>query len=131
MGESGSGVSNGLFSALRNIAATALASGKTRLELLSNEIEAEKLHAIDLLLTVLAVAFCFGVGVILAVALLVSSFWEQRFVILAICSLVFLALGGVLFARFRQESRRSERIFAVSVAELERDLRRLSEDDRP
>ena len=44
MGETEGGASAGLLSALRNIAATVLASGKTRLELLSNEIEVEKLR---------------------------------------------------------------------------------------
>jgi uncharacterized membrane protein YqjE len=128
MGESESGsASNGLFSALRNIAATLLASGKTRLELLSNEIEAEKLRAVELLFAVLAIAFCFGVGLILAVILLAMSFWEQRLAVLTVCALVFLVLGGVLLARLRRESRRSERIFAASVTELEQDLRQLSE----
>jgi uncharacterized membrane protein YqjE len=120
------GAPNGLFSALRSIAATLLASGKTRLELLSDEIEAGKLRAVELLFATLAVFFCFSVGIVLAVALLVASFWEQRLAILAVCALAFFALGGVLLARMRRESRRSERIFAASVAEMEEDLRQLT-----
>ena len=106
MGETEGGASAGLLSALRNIAATVLASGKTRLELLSNEIEVEKLRAIRLLLMAQGMAFCFAVGVILAVALLVALFWEQRLAVLAVCTLAFFAFGGVLLGRFRRESRR-------------------------
>jgi uncharacterized membrane protein YqjE len=127
MGESEGGAANGLFSALRSIAATLLATGKTRLELLSNEIEAEKLRAVERLFAVLAIAFCFGVGVILAVVLLALSFWEERLVVLAVCALAFLVLGGFLLARFKREGQSSERIFAASVTELEQDLRQLSE----
>ena len=43
------GENSGLFAALKNIAATLLVSGKTRLELLGNEIEEEKLRAMQLL----------------------------------------------------------------------------------
>lgn len=125
MGETEGGASAGLLSALRNIAATVLASGRTRLELLSNEIEIEKLRAIQLMLTALAMAFCFGVGVILAVALLVASFWEQRVAVLAVCTLAFFVAGGVLLGQFRRRARRPDRIFAASMAELEQDLHQL------
>jgi uncharacterized membrane protein YqjE len=125
MGEARGGASGGLFSAVRDIAATLLASGKTRLELLSNEIEVERLRAVDLILVALAMAFCFGVGVLLAVALLVTLYWEQRLTVLAVGALGFLALGGILLARFRRRLRRPERVFAASVAELEQDLRQL------
>lgn len=125
MGETQGGEQVGLFSALKNIAATLLAGGKTRLELLSNEIEVEKLRAIRLVLMAQGMLFCFGVGIVLAVALLVALFWEQRLAILAIFAFAFLALGGMLLGRFRQESQRSDRIFAASLAELEQDIREL------
>lgn len=125
MGESQGGEQAGLFSALKHIAATVLASGKTRLELLSNEIEVEKLRAIRLVLVAQGMLFCFGVGIVLAVAFLVALFWEQRLAILGIFAFVFLGLGGMFAGRFRQESRRSDRIFAASLAELEQDLRHL------
>ena len=125
MGETEGGASAGLLSALKSIAATLLASGKTRLELLSNEIEIEKLRAVQLMLTALAMAFCFGVGVILAVALLVASFWEQRVAVLAVCTLAFFVAGGVLLGHFRRRARRPDRLFAASMAELEQDLHQL------
>jgi uncharacterized membrane protein YqjE len=125
MGEAQGGASAGLFSAARDIAATLLASGKTRLELLANEIEVERLRAIELILAAFAVAFCFGVGILLAIASLVAMYWEARLAVLAVCALVFLTLGGILLVRFRRRLRRPERVFAASVAELEQDLRQL------
>jgi uncharacterized membrane protein YqjE len=125
MSETQGGASPGLFSAARDIAVTLLAGARTRLELLSNEIEVEKLCAIELLFAILAITFCIGVGVILTIVLLAVSFWEQRLAVLGVCALVFLALGVGLLVRFRQRLHRPERIFTASIAELEQDLRQL------
>lgn len=125
MEETSGGESVGLLSALKNIAATLLAGGKTRLELFANEVEVEKLRAIQLVLMAQGVVFCFGVGILLAVGLLVALFWEQRLAVLGILTVVFIALGGVFLARFKQMSRRPDKIFAASLAELEEDMRQL------
>lgn len=117
----------GLFSALKRIAATLLASGKTRLELIANEIEAGKLRAIQMLVMALAMAFCLGVGILLAVALLVALFWERRLLILGLSMAVFRVVGGVLAARLQEAARRPQKLFAASIAELEEDLRQLKE----
>ena len=125
MEETPGGESVGLLSALKNISATLLAGGKTRLELFANEVEVEKLRAIQLVLMAQGVVFCFGVGILLAVGLLVALFWEQRLAVLGILTVVFLGLGGVFLARFKQASHRPDKIFAASLAELEEDLRQL------
>ena len=124
MAETAGGASVSL-SALRNVAATLLAACKTRLELLANEIEMGKLRAVELMFMGIVMAFCFGIGIILVVALLVASFWEQRLMVLAVCALAFLASGGFLLARIRRTSDGPNRIFSASVAELEEDLRQL------
>ena len=125
MGETQGGETGGLLSALKNIAATLLASGKTRLELLSNEIAVEKLRAIQLAMLGAGVVFCFGIGILLVIALFVALFWDQRLAVLCIFSAMFLVLGGYFLARFRQVFRRPDRIFAASLAELEEDVRQL------
>jgi uncharacterized membrane protein YqjE len=126
MGETKGGTSASLFFALRSIAATLLASGRTRLELFANEVEAEKLRATLLALVVFAMAFCFGLGIVLAVILLALLFQEQRLAVLTVCALVFFALGATLLLRLKRELRRPGQIFAASMAELERDLHRLN-----
>ena len=115
----------GLYAALKGIGATLLAAGKTRLELLGNEIEEEKLRAIQLLLVAQGVAFCFVVGVVLAVGLLVLLFWDSRLLIVALLALGFLGLGAYLYGVFRQLAQRPDRAFATSIAELQEDLRQL------
>lgn len=114
-----------LFAALKNIAATLLASGKTRLELLGNEIEEEKLRAINLLLMVQGMVFCFGVGTLLTVAVLTVLFWDNRLFVLFASAGIFLVLGGVFFALFKRLTQRPEKAFASSIAELKEDLRQL------
>jgi len=116
---------SGLFAALKGIAATLLAAGKTRVELFSNEIEEEKLRAIHLLLMAQGMAFCFAVGVLLAVGLLCALLWDSRLLILGFSCAFFLALGGLFYAMFKRSTQRPERIFAASIAELQQDLREL------
>jgi uncharacterized membrane protein YqjE len=116
---------SGLFSALKNIAAILLASGKTRLELLGNEIEEEKLRAIHLVIAALGMAFCFGVGLLLAVALCAALFWESRLLVLGASTGFFLVLGGIFYTRFKRSVQRPEHVFAASLAELQEDLRQL------
>ena len=125
MAENAGGDANGLFAALKGIAATLLASGKTRLELLGNEIEEEKLRAMQLLLLAQGMVYCFGVGVILLVALISVVFWDNRLVVLGVFALLFLLAGGFFLARFKKATQRPDRVFAASLAELKEDLRQL------
>jgi len=115
----------GLFAALKNIAATLLSTGRTRLQLLANELEEEKLRAIRLLLIALAMVFCFGVGILLAVALLTMLYWENRIVIVGGFAGLLLALGVLFFNAFRRATQRPAPVFAASLAELEEDIRQL------
>jgi uncharacterized membrane protein YqjE len=115
----------GLFAALSNTAATLLNMGRTRLELLANEIEEEKLRAMRLLLMALAMVFCLGVGIVLAVALLATLFWESRIIVFGGFAGIFLALGAVFFGAFKRATQRPAPVFAFSLAELEEDLRQL------
>ena len=119
------GTAGGLLSALKSMAATLLASGKTRLELIANELQVEKLRTIQLVLMAMAMVFCFGLALILGVALLVALFWEQRLLLLGIFSGLFLALAGFFLYRFKQATRRPDKMFAASLAELQEDLRQL------
>jgi len=116
---------SGLFAALKNIAATVLAGSKTRLELLGNEIEVEKLRAIQLILMAQGMVFCFGVGTLLAVSLLTALFWDSRLAVLGASALVFVGFGGFFYVQFMRATHRPENAFAASIAELQEDLRQL------
>ncbi|WP_153110661.1 phage holin family protein [Propionivibrio limicola] len=119
------GEQSGLFAALKNISATLLATGKTRLELLGNEIEEEKLRAIRLVFLAQGMAFCLGVGVLLFVALMAALFWESRLVVLGGAAGVFLAGGAFCCVLFKRATVRPEPVFAASIAELQEDIRQL------
>lgn len=120
----GSGSSR-LFLGARNGAATLLSTGRTRLELLGNELKEEKLRAVRLLLWSQMVAFCLAVGTILLVGLLVVSFWESRTIVLAAAAAVFFACSGFAYAALQRAMQRPDRVFAASLAELAEDVRQL------
>jgi uncharacterized membrane protein YqjE len=119
------GEGGGLFAALKNIAATVLASGETRLELLANEVEEEKLRAVNLLIVLLGMAFCLCAGTLIAVFFLTALFWENRLFVLGASGVFFLILGFVFYGLFKRAIQRPEKMFAASLAELREDLRQL------
>lgn len=121
---SGSG-SGGLFAAARNSAATLLTAGRTRLELLGNEIKEEKLRAVRLLLVSQLLAFCLALGTILGVGLLVVLFWEQRAALLGGFCVFFFASAGVAYVGLQRAIRSPDRMFSASLAELGADLSQL------
>lgn len=127
MSENGGAANRGLFTALRNIASVLLASGKTRLELLGNEIEEEKLRLVELFLMAQGMAFCFGVGTLIVIFFFTALFWESRLLVLGIAALLFLLAGLIFHARYQRALQRPERLFAASIAELQEDLRQLKE----
>lgn len=115
----------GLFAAVKNLAATLVATGRTRLELLSNEVEAEKLRALRLLLLIQALMFCLGLGVLLVVVLIVLLLWDQRIAVVGVFTALFLGFAIYLYAAIRRALQRPEPVFAASLAELQEDLRQL------
>lgn len=127
MSEIGGAANRGLFAALRNIASVLLASGKTRLELLGNEIEEEKLRLVELFLMAQGMAFCFGVGTLIVIFFFTALFWDNRLLVLGVAALLFLLAGAVFYARYQRALQRPERLFAASIAELQEDLRQLKE----
>lgn len=113
------------MAALKNIAATLLDSVQTRLALLVNEIQVEKRQALQQLWCALALLFCLGLGLLLAVTLAVLLWWDQRILVLGLFSVLFLGLAGYFYAALRRNDAASAPLFAASLAELQEDLRQL------
>ena len=116
---------DGLFAAIRNVAATLLAIGQTRLELLGNEIETQKLLAIRILLIAQAMVFCVGVGIVLLVILLVLLAWEQRVWVVGSFAAVFVLGALGLYRALTRAMQTPEPAFAATLAELQEDIRKL------
>ena len=115
----------GVLAAVVNLATTLLNSGKTRLELLGNEIEEEKLRALRMAIMAQGVIFCLGLAIVLGVAGLAVLFWESRLAVFGLSALFFLLLGAIFYSYFKQFSHRPDRVFAASIAELQEDIRQL------
>ena len=115
----------GLFDALGNLAMKLLEGGKTRLELIANEIEEGKERALEVILYAQGLAFCVAAAMLFAVFFLTVLFWEQRLVVLGIATLLFIVLAAVFFVRLKRAAQSPEHIFAASIKELQNDLREL------
>lgn len=113
------------MAAVRGLAQSLLGTGHTRLKLLGNELHTAKLRILRQLGFAVALIFCAGLAVLLAVALLVVLFWDQRVAVLSLLLLVFIVLGGFFYNALRRTSEDSENVFAASLAELQEDLRQL------
>ncbi len=121
----GSTGSAGLFASVKNLAATLVAMGHTRLELLGNEIAVEKKRFLSLFLLSQVMLLCLILGVILLVVLMALLFWEQRQLVFAGMAMFFLGLAGYLYLRVHRLLHPPEPVFASSLAELKEDLRQL------
>lgn len=118
--------SRGLLESLTVLVATLVAIAHTRLDLLSTDLEEEREHLIALLVSVLTALFCLGVGVILAMVLLVAVFWyTHRLLVLGSLVGFFLTAGLAAcgYAVYRLKSK--PRLFAASLAELGKDREQL------
>ena len=120
-----------MLASLKNIAVTLAVMLQTRLELIGNELQVQKLLVARQLGLGLALVFLVGLTVPLLVALAVAVWWEQRVLVLGIsCSLG--ALGALwCFAALRRTLRVTEAMFAASLAALKDDLAALKSAAKP
>ncbi len=117
--------SEGLFASVKHLAATFVAMGRTRLELLGNEIAVEKQRFMSLFLLSQVLVLCLILGVILLVVLLALLFWDHRVLVIGGMAMFFLGLAGYLYFRVQRLLHPPESVFDSSLAELEEDLRQL------
>lgn len=116
----------GLLESLTNFMATLVAIAHTRLDLLSTDLEEDREHLFALLKLTLTAMFCFGLGALLVVLLLVAVFWDtHRLLVLGALIGFFLTAGLVAWAYARQKARTMPRLFAATLAELLKDRQQL------
>ena len=115
----------GPLGALKNIVVTLLSTLQTRLALLGNEVQMEKRLIAQQLGFSLALMFCLGVGVLLAVALAVQLWWDHRVAVLSVSAALFLALAAYFYAALRRALTAKDKLFSATLAELQKDLRQL------
>ena len=124
-GSGGEAGREGLFVALKNLVATLLAIGKTRAELLVNELEEEKFRLMSLWAKAIGAAWLFALGTVMVVCCLAVAFWEQRALVFGLAAVVFVGTGIALYLSLRRQMAQPSKIFRGSLAELEADMAQL------
>lgn len=117
----------GLLESVKRLAATLLAMGQTRLELLSNDLEEERAWLTSMLLWTLITLFCATLAVVLATFLIVVVFWDSyRLLALSIMIAIFVLAAGIAWRVVRNISKHKPRLFSASLAELSKDREQLT-----
>jgi uncharacterized membrane protein YqjE len=126
----GADPSPGLLGSLRNLAATLVAMAQTRLELLSTEVEEERLRLLQLLLRASLALFFSALGIIMMTLFVVILFWDTHRVLVTILfGVLYLAIGLVLWLVVRNQARGKSKVFSTSIAELAKDREQLTSTD--
>jgi uncharacterized membrane protein YqjE len=124
-GAGGEAGREGLFVSLKNLVATLLAIGKTRAELLVNELEEEKFRLMSLWAKAIGAAWLFALGTIMVVCCVALAFWEQRVLVFGLAAGLFIGVGFLIFMSLRRQMAQPSKIFRGSLAELEADMAQL------
>lgn len=119
--------SGGLMESLKRLAGTSLAILQTRLELLSNEVEEERLRVGQMLLYVSVALFFFGLAIMLLTVFIVVLFWDSyRLLVLGGLTALFFVAGLLVWIALRRLAREKSKLFSASLAELADDRERLA-----
>jgi uncharacterized membrane protein YqjE len=124
----GAAASGGLLHSIKHLAGSLLGAAQTRLEILATEIEEERVRLEQLLLFLLAAAFCLAMGIVLCVALIVLYYWDtHRLAAVGILAAGFLAAGVVSGLILRDKAKTRPKPFAITRGELAKDRAMLRE----
>ena len=126
MSDNTSNGSKGLLDSLTVLAGSLVSSAHTRLELLSIDLEEDRIHLLSVVLLSLAALFSLVVGVVLVAILLVVIFWESHR-LLALGSLAgFFLVAGLVACGFAvRKAKTKPRLFTASLLELFKDSQQL------
>ncbi len=125
--DSESGKTGGLFNSLLTMASTLLAIVETRIELVSTELEEERIRLTSMLMWMLVTLFFAGLGIIFLSVLLVLVLWEKNpLLAIGIPAAVFTLAALVGWQVVLGKKRSKPRLLASTLAELSRDRDRLS-----
>ena len=119
--------STGLVESLKRLTGTLLSIIQTRLELLSNELEEERLRVRQMLFYGSLALFFFGLSVMLLTVFVVVLFWDSyRLQVLGGLTAFFFIAGILVWIELRRLSRERTKLFSTSLAELDDDRDRLT-----
>jgi uncharacterized membrane protein YqjE len=112
----------GLITSIKSIAVTLLVITRTRLELLSTDLEEGWLQFISLLSMVFVTLFCLCFGMVLLAIFVIVLLWDShRLLILGTLASIFIITGIVLGILAKRKLKAMPRLFETSIAELAKD----------
>ena len=107
---------------IRSFFASWVAIAKTRVEIISLEIEEQREWLERLLLLAIAAVFCLSLGIILLTLFIVVLFWDKHpLIVLGGFTVLYLGAGVGLGLALRQKVKNKPRIFSTTAAELGKD----------
>jgi uncharacterized membrane protein YqjE len=116
----------GLGSALSQLAATALAMVRTRLELATVEFTEERERAKEMLLLVFSTVLVALFALLFASVFIIAYFWDTyRLTAVGAVTVFYLVLAVIFLLRLRQRMQEEHSPFAVTLSQLEEDAEAL------
>jgi uncharacterized membrane protein YqjE len=114
--------SNGLVASVKALMSTLLCIAQTRLELLANEMEEDRLRMIRLVLFSLFMFLFFCLGIVMFTLMIIVIYWDTyRLLAIGLVALVYLVVAAGLAVYLAREIRLKPKIFSASIAELIKD----------
>ena len=118
--------STGLLASLRNLAATVAEVLQTRLELLANEVEEERLRLLQIVSWAAISMFFLALGILMATLFVVVLFWDtHRVLVTGLLAVLYLGAGVAAGLAARRRARGRSKLFSGSLAELAKDREQL------
>ncbi len=119
--------STGLLESVKRLAGTLLAIIQTRLELLANEIEEERLRVMQMLFYGSVALFLFAMATMLLTLFVVVVFWDSyRLQVLGGLTVLFFVAGLLVWNALRSMTQERPKLFSTSLSELSDDIDRLT-----
>lgn len=121
-----------LAHAVRSLAATLVAAGRTRFELFSLELAEQKTLVLRLVLAMVVAMACLGMAVLVFTGWVIAAFWDtpHRLLAIALVGLFWLVVGGVAAWRAWRAVQQAPAPFELTLAELARDAHALGAGSR-
>jgi uncharacterized membrane protein YqjE len=116
-----------LLSSIKGLASTGASIAKTRLELLSVDVQIARSKFISLLVMIVSALFFLFFGLVMLALFIVIYSWEtDRMMALGLLTGAFLSVGLILALLIVQSLRTMPRLFEASITELAKDREALS-----
>lgn len=117
----------GLLDSVKNLAATLIGMGQTRLELISTEVEEELERLSAMLIWTFTALFCAALVVLFGTLLIVVYYWDTyRLMAISTMLLIFIIAAGLAWRVVFNMSKDRPRIFSATLAELSKDQAQLT-----